>query len=241
MRYFALIAAPAAASFVACTSVESSSIKTAGMSAYMSVVADGTGSTTATTTLHVDNNLTDFVDLSSGDTLIASSGSQQQRLNKSSFLGATSYNGSFSGLDAEGTPYTIAFTRQSDTSAPSSTCTIPKPFTFSAPASTATFARATDDIVVQYGPSGTTDPMSYDVTGDCIKGSLQVNPGGDTGQFTIAHTTLPLQASDVHANDTCQVTLTLRRTRTGTLDSAFGHGGRIDGQQMRTLKFMSKP
>jgi hypothetical protein len=232
----------AAASFIACTSVESSSIKTSGMSAYMSVVADGTGSTTATATLHVGNNITDFIDLSAGDSLVASSSGQSRTLNKQSFLGVTSYNNSFQGLDAEGTGYTIAFTRQSDTSAPSSACTIPKPFTISAPAANATFSRATDDVVLQWAASGTQDQMSYQVDGDCVRTVVQTTiQGGDSGSFTIAKSTLSLQATDVHANDTCPVTVTLRRTRTGQLDSAFGHGGRIDGQQMRTVKFSSRP
>ncbi len=47
----------------ACTSIQSSSIKTSGMSASMQVVADGTGQTTASATLNVGSNSTDFVDL----------------------------------------------------------------------------------------------------------------------------------------------------------------------------------
>src|SRR3954452_18028958 len=85
----------------ACTSVKSSNLKTAGISATMVVVADGTRQTAARGHLNVDNNITDYVDLSAGDALVATSSGQTQTLSRSNFDGAISYETTFHGLDAE--------------------------------------------------------------------------------------------------------------------------------------------
>jgi hypothetical protein len=42
-------------------------------------------------------------------------------------------------------------------------------------------------------------------------------------------------------NATCQVTITLQRTRTGTIDSHYGYGGTINAAQTRSVTFTSTP
>lgn len=224
---------------VGCTSVKSADVKTSGMSANMQVVADGTGTTQVAMQLHVDNNITDLVDLTSGDTLTASTGSASSPMSKNEFLGDIWYTASFPNASAEGTVFTVAFNRASDVSAPSSVATLPKPFDITSPAasSSQTFSRAAQDITVSYDSSGTQDSMSWQANGSCIQlqtGSIQ----GDPGTFTIAKGTLVPADSTMKATS-CQVTVAVIRSRAGTIDSHFGYGGSAAGQQQRSFQFQS--
>jgi hypothetical protein len=229
-----------AVALAACTNVKSSDIKTSGMSAHMAVTADGTGTARAQATLNVDNNVTDFVDLSAGDTLNATVGSQTQQLMRLTLGGAVSYAVDFQGQDAAGTQYTIALTRKNDTSAPSSTCALPGPFAITAPAASATFSRATQDVQVTWSPSATADRMTYSLTGDCLRAILTTDVQGDPGALTL--TKAMIQPSDAnHSGSNCQATLTLKRTKAGSLDKAYGYGGEINAVQTRSVVFMSTP
>jgi hypothetical protein len=225
-------------STVACTSVGSSSLKTSGMSAYIHVSANGTGQTMALASLNVDDSLTDFVDLNTGDSFVASVNGQSQTMSRSDVLNDITYLASFTGQDAENTQYTIALRRTADTSAPSSTCTIPKAFSIRAPVNAAIFSRANDDIVVQYDNAPTTDTLSYDVQGDCVRSSTVAPPAGDSGSFTIAKGSL---ASTSPSESDCDVTITLHRSRNGHLDPAYGYGGRIWAEQARSVTVISMP
>ena len=75
----------------ACTNIESNNLKTAGMSATYIVSADGTGQTIVSANLNVGGNPTDYVDLSTGDTLTASAGGQSHPMARDSALGAIAY------------------------------------------------------------------------------------------------------------------------------------------------------
>jgi hypothetical protein len=222
-----------------CTSVKSNSIETSGISAHMSIAANGKGQTVASAELLVDNNPTDYVDLSQGDSLVVIVAGTSASMSRGDTLGVISYSQSISGQDAPGTSYAIAFDRTAPAvSAPSSTCTIPAAFTVSAPASGASFSRANDAIVVTYGGSGETDPMDYTVSGTCVSLTSRTI-GADSGSFTIPKSALA--ASGSQASESCQATLTITRSRAGHLDPAFGYGGEIVCQQARTVTFTSTP
>ena len=223
-----------------CTSLQSSNLKTSGMSAYLRVIGDGTGQTNASAQFNVDNNATDFVDLSSGDSAVAQAGGQTQTMSRNDVLGAITYQSTFSGLDAEGTQYTIALNRASDVSAPSSTVSMPHPFNITAPTSSASFSRTKDAITVTYDNSGSSDQLSWSSNGNCVGGL----PGGtvspDSGSFTIPKGTI-VSTDASQASQTCQVTLSLTRVRQGQLDSHYGSGGSIAAEHVRTVTFTSTP
>jgi hypothetical protein len=222
-----------------CTSLQSQNVKTTGMQAIIYVVADGSGASKASAQLNVGNNITDFVDLSGGDKFVASAGGQSKDMSRISLLGTVSYEATFSGLDSGGTTYTVALDRTTDVSAPSSTCTMPNPFTISAPTSSSTFSRALDDIVVTYASGGTHDTMSWSAGGDCVRGMVSGTVSNDSGTFTIAKGTLvPINPSP-QTPTTCQAHITLTRSRPGQLDSHYGSGGSITAQQTRTVNFSS--
>jgi hypothetical protein len=226
---------------LSCTALQSQNLKTAGMQAILDVSADDTGQTKVTAQLNVDNNATDFVDLSNGDKFVASAAGQSQDMKRISFLGTVSYQASFSNLDTGGTGYTIALVRNSDVSAPTSTCTMPDKFTITAPTSSGTFSRGNDDLVVTYSGSGTQDPMTWSAGGDCVRGMVGGSVSNDSGTFTISKGALvnPNPAPQAPANCVAHVTLT--RQRVGQLDSHYGSGGHITAEQVRTVTFNSTP
>jgi hypothetical protein len=222
----------------ACTDLQSSDLKTAGMSAHINVTADGSGASTSAATLNVDSNITDYVQLTAGDTLVTTVAGQTQTMAATTTLGIITYSAGFTSEDAAGTSYTVALNRSAgNTSAPSSTVTMPAPFTVSAPASSQSFSRANNDITVTYSGSGQPDAMSWTTSGDCIN-LASASISGDPGTFVIAKGTLALQGSNQTQN--CTVTLTLSRTRVGTLDTAY-YGGAITAAQQRTVTFTSTP
>jgi hypothetical protein len=218
-----------------CTTLASSDLKTAGMSAQMTVVSDDSQQTTVTAWLHVDNNLTDFVTLSSGDTLSATAGTQTQAMTEDDVLNDVSYGTTFSSENAANTVYVVALKRAADTSAPNSTCNLPAPFQITAPAAGVSLSRSTD-ISVSYGPGGTNDAVSYTLSGSCIEGPTGESVNGDPGTFTISHTTITTPAG-TSPSQPCQATLNVKRTRTGTIDPAYGSGGDISCTQSRSVTF----
>jgi hypothetical protein len=205
------------------------------MSAQMTVVSDDSGQTTVTAWLHVDNNLTDFVTLSSGDTLSATAGTQTQTMTEDDVLNDVSYGTTFSGESTSNTVYVVALKRASDTSAPDSTCNLPAPFLITAPAAGVSVSRSTD-IPVSYGLGGSNDGVSYTLSGSCIEGPTDESVNGDPGAFTISHTTVTTPAG-TSPTQPCQATLTVKRTRAGTIDPAYGSGGDISCAQSRSVTF----
>ena len=224
-------------SVAGCTDLQSKDLKTAGMSSEISVSADGTGQTTVTAQFNVDSNATDFVNLSSGDTAVAQVAGQSRTMSESNFLGAIAYQTTFSGEDASDTLYTVALQRATDVSAPSSTCTLPSPFNITAPTSSGSFSRSKADMTVTYDTAGTSDSMTWSISGECVQGQSGT-VSGDSGSFTIAKGLLSSSAS---ANATCQATLSLTRSRPGQLDPHYGSGGSIVAQHVRSVTFNSTP
>ena len=222
----------------ACTSVHSSDLETSGMSAHMTVTADGSGATGVSVELNVDDNFTDYVDLTDGDSLVATpSGGPSEALSRNDALGVISYSAGFTGKDAPGTSYTVAFQRQSpDVSAPASACTIPTPFTITSPPGGASFSRSSDAIAVTYGSSGTSDAMSYLVTGSCVN-QASGPIAGDSGAFTVPRGVLVAAGM----TGSCTAQLSIWRTRDGQLDPAYGYGGGIACDQVRSVTFTSNP
>lgn len=228
----------AAALLMACTTLQSSSLRTSGMSADIVVSADGTGASHVTTQLHVDTNATDYVDLTSGDSLVANAGGKTVNMSRDNVLGIVTYTADFTGADQAGTVYTVSLNRTSDTSAPSSTVTMPKAIAITAPTSAASFSRTQADITVTYDTAPGTDIVSYQVSGDCLDG-YSGNVPGDPGTFTIPKTTLTAPANK--AQSTCAATVTVTRRSTGTVDSHFGSGGYVWAKQVRSAGFTTTP
>lgn len=219
-----------------CQTVDSSDILTSGIHAELSVVASGDGTTDVQAVLYLGNPINlNFVDLTGDDELIAIHGSQEKQMSELIVLNIVSHRASFP-VDAEGELFEIDFRRTVDNGAPSSTATLPAKFTLTGP--TAATSR-TAAMPLSWTPASSGDPMSWQATGDCIDlatGTIT----GDTGSFSVPANTLQKRMAAGVA-DNCVVTISVRRSRVGDIDPAYGKGGYIAGAQVRTVTVMSTP
>jgi hypothetical protein len=237
MKLASIASAVLALALFGCTDVSSTSLKTSGIHAYLGVTGTASGSGVASAELTVEGNTLAFVELKSGDSVTATEQSTTKTLSEESLLGVISYSATFDDAGAEGTSYTLALNRSSDTSAPHTVVTLPAVFNVTAPTGASlTYSRANDDIVVTYDHSGLGDAMSYTIDGPCINPVSQAI-SGDPGTFTVSKGSISLLGS---SSTSCQATLTVLRTRNGTLDPAFS-GGTAFGAQARTVTFTSNP
>ncbi len=218
-----------------CSTVDSSDVLTSGIHAEMSAVSSGDGTTNVSATLYLGNPINlDFVDLTGDDELFAIHGTQRKEMSELILLNIVSHHASFP-TDAEGEQFEIDFSRTVDQGAPSSTATLPAAFTLSGPTSATSRTAA---IALSWSPASSGDSMSWQATGDCIdlaSGALT----GDTGSFALVANTLKKRMDGV--TDSCLVTVSVRRSRAGDVDSAYGKGGYIAGAQVRTVTVTSTP
>lgn len=210
-------------------------LKTATMAATITVVADGATTKSNIVILAGDTLMEHFV-LAMGDALTTSKPAMSMPMAAMGMGMTLEYEAAFPGTDAEGTMYTIAFNRTADKGAPNSVAVLPAPLTLSLPADGMSFSRAMDDVVVNYAPSGFADPVSWFIQGTCVQVAGMQGVTGDSGNFTIARGGL----KNAGAGGTCMATLTVYRTRKGTLDPGFGKGGSVTAQQIARVSITSK-
>lgn len=139
----------------------------------------------------------------------------------------------------------IAFTRgDDDDDAPNSTAVLPEGFTLAGVTDNESISR-TDDIVITWDPPGAaSDPdMEWSLEGDCVATEFDLSQD-DTGTVTIPAGRLEPKFED-DADQTCDVTFTLDRSRSGTVDSNFNDDsdgpGEFDAIQRREITFRSAP
>jgi hypothetical protein len=221
---------------VACEDVGSGDVKTSGLWAEVRFVADGSGGSQAITVLKVGGPLAGtFVQLEGEDTLTATLSDEAVVMAHEQLGDAHRYVAGFDTAPA-GETLTVAFERTVDTSAPSSTATLPPAFELDAPAVT-TFARGTEDLVLTWSPASS-QPVRIDATGDCVWPAT-ATVLADAGTYTLpAGTLVPF---DEAAPASCPIDVAVTRIEPGTVDPAFGEGGIATGEQIRTTSVGSTP
>lgn len=219
-----------------CQEVGSGAVMTSSMYADLSVlsVGDGLGRVRATLRIGSMQSAT-VVELQPGDTLTATSGAKTQKLERATdALGGFYYGGTFTG-DSSGTPFAIAFTRQSDVSAPSSQTVLPLPVTHLMPPAGTTVSRSRSfPITWDALAGGAGDLIDISLSGPCIFGlSLLGQP--DTGQVLVSSD--QIKANPAEPMAICNVQVLVARKRKGTVDPAYGAGGAFYGiqQSMTTV------
>jgi hypothetical protein len=214
---------------VGCSDVKSSSIKTNGIFAGISVTVDGTVANVAAT-LRVGDALSNtYVDLDEGDSLEATNGEETQVLEHTSFIGFHSYTSEFEGT-APDTEYIISFNRASDTSAPNNVVSIPEPLAITVPSGNQAYQLSSQlDIHIEWD-STTSDVVVISIDGDCI-GFYLSDEITDAGSHDI-----PFSAIEPYDDTTgsCTAIITVERRKVGELDAAFGNG-RIYSSQKDTV------
>ncbi|MBA3391350.1 MAG: hypothetical protein H0T89_01845 [Deltaproteobacteria bacterium] len=220
----------------ACSKTESTDIRTSGIYASITASTLGDGTTNVSTTLFLGNPINlNFVELAGEDELLASHAGMEKVMVESDLFNVVSYRAQFQ-TDAEGEQFEVAFLRGDDVSAPSSIATLPAKFTLGAGPASA--ARSTA-LAVSWSPAGSTDAMSWVAEGDCIERASGTF-AGDTGTGAIAAGTI-MKRDNQQVADSCEVTLSVSRSRLGEVDVHYGKGGYIAGVQTRQLMFTSMP
>lgn len=239
--YSLALAIPA---LVACTNIDSDDLDTDAMEPTIQVRStEGADGSSVTVVLHVGDSPTTFVELQGDDTLTASAGEQTVTLEGSELLGVVQYNGD---LDTKtpGDVVTIAFTRTEEgkASAPDSNVALTEGLALTAPAGGATSSRAAD-LQIAWDSAASEDQVRVGWSGGCVvDGSRDVTAG---------QSTLTLEAGSIEKReqgeneeepvpDNCDVTLTVSRSRSGTIDPAFG-GGSITHTYTDSVTFASQP
>jgi hypothetical protein len=221
--------------------VDSTALTLKDIGADMKVVGSAGDSNEVTVFLQegaIDSSLT-FLDLKGEDKLYASTGGVEKALSRSSIFGVVGYSATFNGVGSNPT-FTVRFDRGSAAGAPLSSCTMPSPFEIASPAISTKFSRGTQDIEVSYSPAGTTDKLRYKLSGSCIKTIDRTIDTADVGSFRIDRSLITLETGE-NTPSTCDVTLSVDRYSTGTLDAAFGKGGRIECYQRRERLLQTAP
>lgn len=212
--------------------VDSDAIRTKGMYADYSALAVGNGDTVVTAQLTVGGDNGTIVKLVDEDELEATVGDETKRLG--AINNRERYRGTFS-TDDGGTEITISFLRgDEDENAPDSFATLPDKFDLSIDGDTEIQRGTAVDI--SWDPEGS-GSVSWSVEGDCVWS--ESGSTNDDGAATIAAEDIRVQNLD--KGETCDVTVTVDRVSTGTVDPEFEEGGRFRAIQRRTATFTSTP
>ncbi len=222
---------------MACESVDSEDIKTSGMHATFTAKADGTDTALEAILRVGGETSTTYVALSDGDELAVTHGDETLTLSENHLGDYYYYTASVPTTGAD-ERFVLSFTRAEEDSAPETVATLPAPMAFTSPAADTTFSRGTDAITVTWEPSGSTDDVNIDIAGECFVNVME-NLSGDPGTYTFEAGDLESREAD--EDDTCVATVTLTKKRTGTLDAAFGEGGKVYGAQVRELSLRVDP
>jgi hypothetical protein len=215
-----------------CTqSVESTDVRTTGIYPEIEVTATGNGDALVEIRLKVGGKTSNtFLELTGKDTLEVTAGGKTKVPDRS----GDAYRVAFS-VDEEDTEFEVAFLRGGeDDDAPSSVVSMPAPFDLTVDTTEA--SRADDAVDFVWDPPASGN-IAWDIDGDCIKDADDKTP--DDGAGSLAAGEIDTFASD--EEETCTVDLTLTRSRSGSIDSAFTEGGSIVARHVRTDSFTSTP
>jgi hypothetical protein len=231
-RLLGLVAVGALSAACADTTVGSDTVRTKGIWASFEVKSTGP-SARLVAKLYVGGPNSDAIvyPLVPPDELRVSVAGGEEELLSATCAEANSFCSGGLG-DISGDEVRVNFDRDSDTdSAPNSIVTMPRAFQV---------AIADDDVVrgeeaLVLQLSGEARNLRYKLEGDCIYSkSDNLNANGTIPASAI-------RSPSFDADEECEVTVTLTRTVEGTIDSAFGKGGKIVAIQERKAKFISTP
>jgi hypothetical protein len=222
-------------SALGCSSKEttsSSNIKTGGIAALIDVYADTDDTATVHVALKIAGSSSNaYVLLEGSDKLIATADGETKTLTARD---AGIYEANFSGVGAD-TEISVTLERPDDITASGNSGTLPAPFTLDDP--TPKLSRKDDDLTVTWAPADTGDPVRAVFDGSCIFNFD--DDISDTGSYAVPKGTLMSTGGD--KPKTCDITLNMSRSRTGTADSKFDPESYFRLFQRRSASFTSNP
>jgi hypothetical protein len=211
----------------------SSNIRTKGIAATISVTAGGSSSEVEAILRVGGDESNTYVILENGDKMVADvAGDKKDMQAQSEGVYQASY-----GTNAAETEFKVMLEREEDDDALGNVVKLPPPFTIGA-LPTNSPSRANEDVTVTWDASTSGDDMTMRVKGSCIFDEDFDIPG-DSGSFVIAKG--KLESTGGSNPETCDLEVTMWRTRKGTVDSALDNESTIKATQKRTAKFTSAP
>lgn len=225
-----------------CETVESTDVKTSGIYADFRVTDASSSEVKVYAELRVGGaNSNTYLDTKdTGDKLEATVLGVTRTLNRDTNLAGQVKYENYLPDGPEGTQVKVSFTRDSETSAPNSVVTLPASLTSaSATSSSGTFpaSRTMDGVTISWEPSGSTDSLAVAISGNCIN-SHTTDVTGDPGSLYLPAGTL---VSSETIPSACSIDVSITRKRSGSVDSAFGKGGKITATRETTTSFVSNP
>jgi len=212
------------------STVSSEDVRNADLRADIIVSNDGFFSTSAYATLREGTeDSTAYIELSGEDRIFTVHDTQDVQMEKSDFLGIVNYYASVE-TPVENAVVEVRFERVVDMSPLISRATLPTSFTLLEPISSHRQSRS-DDLAISWTPEGAEEEMLLRLSGTCIT-TFEESVDDARGAFTLEGGTLE-PADTETPNEACDVTVTLERSRPGTLADGFGQGGRVDAKQTR--------
>jgi hypothetical protein len=211
----------------------SANVKTAGIAALIDVTAESDSLSTVYAELRVGGSSSNtYVDLADGDVLKASAGDAFKEM----LVEKDGYAAEFE-TAAVDTRFSVTFERADGDNATESSGTMPAPFQIG-PTPATKPSRATEDITLTWSPVDTSASMVAELTGTCIF-SETIDVVGDEGTLLIPKGSLQSTGGDMPSS--CDITVTLKRSRKGQADPAFDDESWFRLHQVRTASFSSAP
>lgn len=144
----------------------------------------------------------------------------------------------------EGVEYRIIFEREQDKTADGNIGSLPAPFEITSDFGNDPISRNDDDMEITWEPADSDDDMSLEVDDDaagCIYDET-FEIAGDPGTFTLGDTEkTTLESTDEKEPETCDLTGTLTRQRTGSEDAELDSESKFVLRQVRSFGFVSAP
>jgi len=231
-----------------CSKVDSEHVSTSGMSAEIDVTGRSDGTTEVETRIKTGSGVPfqPDVELTGGDYLQVSAGGQTQRMTAITYVFSGVYYVADLDFNDTNTEFVVGLIRPSNTNAPNSRVTAPSRFVIEAPLTTDAFRRG-ENIALVWSPAEPLATMDLETALDCENAAGERETTrrfftsiADSGRHVQAVNELLAQISRI-APTRCTATATLNRSREGTLDPAFGEGGRIRAHQEVEVTFAVIP
>ncbi len=141
----------------------------------------------------------------------------------------------------DNTQFYVSLLRSEDASVFSTRVTLPEPFELSLPQDGQSISR-TQAILISWD-NVSTNTMELFISGECgstDKVNKVIAIGTDTGQYLLNSNEFSGEI-EFPLVSTCDLNLSVKRLRTGSLSSEFGMGGSASGVQQVTKRIISTP
>ena len=219
--------------------IDSANLRTRGIAMVTTVTATSESRVLVHTELLAggDESNTNVI-LGSRDRLIADADGDDTEMEA---VGDGEYEAEFD-VGLGGTVFTVSLEREEDDPAPDNSGSLPEPFDITSDFGATPMSRA-EAMEITWEPSGESDDMEIEFDDEVGEGCIYMaddNIAGDPGTYTVDADFLKGTGPD-DMQESCDVTATIRRSRSGSTDNALDGESSFRLRQVRSVGFVSAP